>query len=31
MVSARDAIEPLITNQVPVTFFGHTHLQGASC
>ena len=28
MVSARDAIEPLITNQVPVTFFGHTHLQG---
>jgi diadenosine tetraphosphatase ApaH/serine/threonine PP2A family protein phosphatase len=28
MVSARDAIEPLITNPVPVTFFGHTHLQG---
>ena len=28
MVSARDAIEPLITNQVPATFFGHTHLQG---
>ena len=23
-----DAIEPLITNPVPVTFFGHTHLQG---
>jgi len=28
MVSARDAIEPLITIPVPVTFFGHTHLQG---
>ena len=28
MVSARDAIEPLITNPVPLTFFGHTHLQG---
>ena len=28
MVNARDAIEPLITNPVPVTFFGHTHLQG---
>ena len=28
MVSVRDAIEPLITNAVPVTFFGHTHLQG---
>jgi predicted phosphodiesterase len=28
MVSARDAIAPLITDPVPVTFFGHTHLQG---
>jgi diadenosine tetraphosphatase ApaH/serine/threonine PP2A family protein phosphatase len=28
MVSVRDAIEPLITNAIPVTFFGHTHLQG---
>ena len=28
MVSASDAIEPLITIPVPVTFFGHTHLQG---
>jgi len=28
MVSVRDAIEPLITNPVPITFFGHTHLQG---
>ena len=28
MVSAQDAIAPLITDPVPVTFFGHTHLQG---
>jgi len=28
MVSLRDAIEPLLTDAVPVTFFGHTHLQG---
>src|SRR6266849_2583115 len=28
MVSARDAIEPLITIPVPFTFFGHTHLRG---
>ena len=27
-VSASDAIEPLITNPAPITFFGHTHLQG---
>ena len=27
-VSVRDAIAPLISNPVPVTFFGHTHLQG---
>jgi predicted phosphodiesterase len=28
IVSAQDAIAPLIANPVPVTFFGHTHLQG---
>jgi diadenosine tetraphosphatase ApaH/serine/threonine PP2A family protein phosphatase len=28
LVSVRDAIEPLMTDTVPVTFFGHTHLQG---
>jgi predicted phosphodiesterase len=28
MVSVSDAIAPLITNPVPITFFGHTHLQG---
>ena len=28
LVSVRDAIEPLMTDVVPVTFFGHTHLQG---
>jgi predicted phosphodiesterase len=28
MVSVSDAIAPLITNTVPITFFGHTHLQG---
>ncbi|MGA2965183.1 MAG: metallophosphoesterase family protein [Terriglobales bacterium] len=28
IVSAQDAIAPLTTNPVPVTFFGHTHLQG---
>ena len=28
IVSAHDAIAPLIANPVPVTFFGHTHLQG---
>ena len=28
LVSVRDAIEPLMTGSVPVTFFGHTHLQG---
>jgi diadenosine tetraphosphatase ApaH/serine/threonine PP2A family protein phosphatase len=28
LVSARDATEPLVTDSVPVTFFGHTHLQG---
>ena len=28
MISATDAIAPLITSPIPVTFFGHTHLQG---
>ena len=28
LVSIRDAIEPLVTDSVPITFFGHTHLQG---
>ena len=28
LVNVRDAIEPLLTDSVPVTFFGHTHLQG---
>ena len=28
LVTVRDAIEPLVTGSVPVTFFGHTHLQG---
>jgi len=28
LVSVRDAIEPLMTIPVPLTFFGHTHLQG---
>jgi predicted phosphodiesterase len=28
LVSVRDALEPLMTDNVPLTFFGHTHLQG---
>jgi diadenosine tetraphosphatase ApaH/serine/threonine PP2A family protein phosphatase len=28
VVSVRDALEPLLTDSIPVTFFGHTHLQG---
>ncbi len=28
LVSVQDAIEPLLASPVPVTFFGHTHLQG---
>ena len=28
VVSEEDAIEPLLTAEVPVTFFGHTHIQG---
>ena len=28
VVTLRDAIEPLLTSAPPLTFFGHTHLQG---
>src|SRR6266436_9372441 len=28
LVTLRDAIEPLLTSGTPLTFFGHTHLQG---
>jgi diadenosine tetraphosphatase ApaH/serine/threonine PP2A family protein phosphatase len=28
VVSVRDAVEPLLMSSIPVTFFGHTHLQG---
>ena len=28
LVTARDAIAPLLIDSMPVTFFGHTHLQG---
>jgi diadenosine tetraphosphatase ApaH/serine/threonine PP2A family protein phosphatase len=29
VVTLRDAIEPLLVSSVPITFFGHTHLQGS--
>lgn len=29
VVSLRDAIEPLLVSSTPLTFFGHTHLQGS--
>jgi predicted phosphodiesterase len=29
VVTLRDAIEPLLTSDPPLTFFGHTHLQGS--
>ena len=29
VVTLRDAIEPLLASSAPLTFFGHTHLQGA--
>ena len=29
VVTLRDAIEPLLISSVPLTFFGHTHLQGS--
>ena len=29
VVSLRDALEPLMASSVALTFFGHTHLQGA--
>jgi diadenosine tetraphosphatase ApaH/serine/threonine PP2A family protein phosphatase len=28
VVTPRDALEPLLTSATPVTFFGHSHLQG---
>jgi len=28
LVTLRDAIEPMLVSSVPVTFFGHSHLQG---
>ena len=31
VVTLRDAIEPLLTSTTPLTFFGHTHLQGSFC
>lgn len=29
VVTVRDSIEPLLNSSVPITFFGHSHLQGA--
>jgi diadenosine tetraphosphatase ApaH/serine/threonine PP2A family protein phosphatase len=29
VVTARDALEPLLLSSVPLTFFGHSHVQGA--
>jgi predicted phosphodiesterase len=29
VVTPRDALEPLMATQVPLTFFGHSHVQGA--
>ncbi len=29
VITARDAVEPLLSSQVTHTFFGHTHLQGS--
>jgi predicted phosphodiesterase len=29
VVSARDALEPLLLSSMPLTFFGHSHLQGS--
>jgi diadenosine tetraphosphatase ApaH/serine/threonine PP2A family protein phosphatase len=29
VVTARDALEPLLVSSVPLTFFGHSHVQGA--
>jgi predicted phosphodiesterase len=29
VITARDAVEPLLSSPVPLTFFGHTHLQGS--
>ncbi|HXE91966.1 MAG TPA: metallophosphoesterase family protein [Terriglobales bacterium] len=29
VIVIRDAVEPLLRTQLPLTFFGHTHIQGA--
>lgn len=29
LVTVQDAVEPLVLTSVPLTFFGHTHLQGS--
>lgn len=29
VVTVRDAVEPLLTSSIPLTFFGHSHLQGS--
>ena len=29
VITARDAVEPLLSSKVALTFFGHTHLQGS--
>ena len=29
VVTAQDAVEPIMETSVPITFFGHTHLQGS--
>jgi predicted phosphodiesterase len=29
VVTARDALEPLMATSIPLTFFGHSHVQGA--
>jgi len=29
VVTARDAVEPILVARMPTTFFGHTHLQGS--
>src|SRR5262249_4990653 len=29
LVTPRDAVEPLLMTSVPLTFFGHSHIQGA--
>ena len=29
LITVRDAVEPMMDTAVPITFFGHTHLQGS--